>query len=130
MKKKNKLHFYVLDTRGYESYEPHWFLCNCSKEKFEKEVSLTIDEVMLSFPKEEGFINGTDLLSRVIPLLSKKFQYLKPEHEVTVLGECLYSNRYKEKRPPIISPKSWNKIIRHNNKVHEAIVVDIKETKK
>jgi hypothetical protein len=130
MKAKNELHYYVLDTRGYESYQPYWFLCNCSKEEFEKEVSLAIDKAMSSFSSEEGFICGNDLLSKVIPLLSKKFQYLTPEHEVTVLGECLYSNGNKDYRPSVISERSWQKIIRHNEKVHKSICPDLRRTKK
>jgi hypothetical protein len=95
-----KQFYYVLSVTGWETYEPHWFLCSCSKTEFQKEVRKAIDRAVPFVIKNDSYINGRDLLEKVIPILvQKNIRPIRFDFEISVEGECYY----KSTRPKIFS---------------------------
>jgi hypothetical protein len=112
--------YYVLSLNDWEDYSPHWFACNCSKADFRKAVRETMAKAVskLALKKNERFINGYDLLEKVIPLLEKKgFKLLKPDYELQFYGMCFYSKSKEERRPTVIPLEAWKKILAHNDRI-------------
>jgi len=110
MKKK---FYYLLSITGYETYVPHWFICSCSKKKFQVEVRKAIDRSIPSLMKDSSYIDGHDLLQKVIPILVQKdIRLTHPDFEISIEGECYYNR--KDERPKIFSDFAWEKISKHN----------------
>ena len=121
--------YYVINTAGYECYEPYWFCCNCSQEEFKTEVLLATDKAVELLLKSDNYINGRDLLMAIIDVLSQKgFNYIRPDLEISVKGECYYNHSDDvprvDERPDIISNDAWNKILGHNKKIHNEMYPD------
>lgn len=115
--------YYVISVTGYETYQPHWFSCNCSKTKFNEIVKQSIDEAMgkIGASEYDSYIDGHSLLEFVIPILEEKgFKEIKIDHEIEIGGECLYRNN-KTDIPTdhrwIFSSNVWRKILKHNKKI-------------
>ena len=112
---------YVLSITGNKAYVPYWFECNCSKADFKKAVKESISYVISNLVDNnyDGFIDGYILSKKAIIRLKKHygFKYVKPDYEIMIGGECLYS-KYGEK-PAFMSNDDWSKILEHNHKVDE-----------
>ena len=112
--------YYVVNVAGYETYSPHWFNCNCSKEEFEKIVSESIDRAVdeLAEKEPDDFISGYNLMDHLLPILDKQgFQEIKIDHEISIGGECLYREKYDGQE--IFLDKTWKKILKQNAKIHK-----------
>jgi len=118
-----------LSVTGWETYIPAYFDCP-SKEEFEKAVSEAVKAVMPLLEEDEGFIDGHAIHTKVLPILCQKFKYIQIEHEVDLKGECLYDDDYKDEynnpRPGIVNDDVWDRIIKHNKKVHDELYKDLK----
>lgn len=112
--------YYVVNVAGYETYSPHWFNCNCSKEEFEKIVSESIDKAVDELVENEsdGYICGMNLMDHLLPILEKNgFKEIKIDHEISIGGECLYREKYDGQE--IFLDKTWKKILKQNAKIHK-----------
>jgi len=121
---------YVLSLEDYEDYKPYYFDCDCSKEDFDRDVKDCLDKAAdrIFFLKEEAdkkhggfvddyndFIDGYNLISHTVYFLEKLgYKSQMPQHEISIHGACPYRNC--EDKPEIISKKTWEKIITHNEK--------------
>jgi len=124
MKKK---FYYLLSVTGWETYEPHWFICSCSKKKFQVEVRKAIDKVIPSLHNDD-YIDGHDLLKKVIPILVQKdIHPINPDFEISVDGEVRYIDDYG--RPKIFSDFAWKAISEHNKKRHDELYKDLLKQK-
>lgn len=120
--------YYVVNVAGYETYVPHWFKCDCSKEEFEKIVSESIDKAVDELVEKEdtGFISGHDIMEHLLPILAKEgFQEIKIDHEISIGGECLYQEKYDGLE--IFADKTWKKILKQNAKIHKDMHDDYKK---
>ena len=103
---------------GYEDYVPVYFECNCSKEEFNKEVSMAmkvaVNEILSDKDGIDCFIDGDMIQNRIVLMLSKKFKLITIDHEVNLRGVCFYK---KDNRPDTIDDETWNSIIDHNKKI-------------
>ena len=58
---------YAINMKGWEEYEPHWFICDCSKKEFKKVVLSSIEEALDNLMSDEmakrTWIDGHALLS-------------------------------------------------------------------
>jgi hypothetical protein len=120
--------YYVVNVAGYETYSPHWFNCNCSKEEFEKIVSESIDKAVDELVEKEpdGFISGYNLMDHLLPILDEQgFQEIKIDHEISIGGECLYREKYDGQE--IFLDKTWKKILEQNAKIHKDMHNDYKK---
>lgn len=106
---------YVICSSGYESYEPHYFECDCSEEEFKEEVKAAIDKAVPKLIEEDAFICGHYILEKAVKILSKKFKYLSPDYTESIDGECVYSD--SDKKPEAISEEAWQKIIKQNDDI-------------
>jgi hypothetical protein len=112
--------YYVVNVAGYETYSPHWFNCNCSKEEFEKIVSESIDKAVDELVENESdsSICGMNLMDHLLPILEKNgFKEIKIDHEISIGGECLYREKYDGQE--IFLDKTWKKILNQNAKIHK-----------
>lgn len=116
--------YYVLSLVDYEEYVPRWFDCSCSKRQFDKTVRETISEVVDDYIKQHKtsydlqLIDGHIILDKTVALLNKKgFKSISCDHEISFHGMCHYYEG--ERRPTLISKKSWQKILRFNKKMYK-----------
>ena len=116
---------YLISVCGYEEYNPVYFRCNCSKEEFESEVSKAMSEAVEQLKDSYSFISGHCIQDKMVPILSKKFEHIQMDHEVLLYGECLYSEGHE--KPQTITDEAWDKILKHNEKIHNELYKDLKE---
>jgi hypothetical protein len=113
--------YYNVNVSGYETYQPHWFKCDCGKEEFERIVRESLDKAVDKFIKKESdnFVDGSDLMKYLLPILEKQgFLEIKCDHEISIGGECIYRN-YDRKEAEIFTDIAWRKILRHNAKINK-----------
>jgi hypothetical protein len=120
--------YYVLSLCGWEEYSPVWFESSLSKKEFRKAVetvSKSIIEKALNNP-ELNFIDGHTIIDNYsvggLNILRKKmlklgFKMIKPDHEISISGSCLYNKR--DEKPAVYSDEDWQRILEHNQKVKD-----------
>jgi len=129
------MNYYVLSLNGHDSYIPIWFESNCSKEEFENAVKkVTKDIIAHELDNMENFIDGHTIvdnyrddsgIDRLKDGMCKcGFMMIKPDLEIDVGGECIYSKRGN--KPSIYSDEDWIRILEHNQTVRDN---DIKRSK-
>jgi len=119
---------YLVSVCGYEEYSPVYFRCDCTKEEFNAEVSKAISQAVEELKNDDNFISGHELQDAIVPILAKKFEHVQMDHEVLLYGECYYNDRYSEyEKPQTITDDAWNKILEHNDKIHDELHKDLKE---
>jgi len=119
--------YYVLNSCGYESYQPVWFKSTKSKVAFKGAVKESIHESVVDMIKEkyDGYIDGTDLLRRAVSYVEGKgFEKLTPHLELSVEGECLYRKGRCQRRPTIIPKEDWLSILAHNKMIETELYSD------
>ena len=125
---------YVLSLSDWEDYKPYWFDCDCSKEEFGKAVEGAIDfaiHFLVDIKKEDGFIDGYDLLDVVVPRLQEfnGYKLISPDHEVRIHGMCYYRDdkHDREDKPNVFSNEAWDKVVQHNEKITEEMYKEYEE---
>jgi hypothetical protein len=114
--------YYVLNVAGYETYYPIWFYVeNCSKTKYQRIVREAVNEVLPELLKDDGYIDGLDIMNLIIPILEREgLTKLNPDFEVSLNGECLY-RRGKYQKPKVIPRDAWKQIVEHNEEVDKKL---------
>jgi len=105
--------YYALSLAGWETYQPHYFECDCSAEEFQNAVSKSIDNVVSKLVKEECVykIYGEDIVDAVVSdLQAQGFKLIKLDFELQ-LGE--YHSKDEDK-PYFIAGETWKKILKYN----------------
>ena len=118
--RKESRMYYVLALADYEDYQPHWFDCDCTKEKFKQAVTEVMGEVGLHLVKKHhGYIDGYDMLKLAVRLLSRRgFKRIETDYEIKMYGACLYRDDYDG--PNIIPEDALKAITKHNDDVDNA----------
>ena len=119
--------YYVLSLVDWEEYCPVWFESNLSKKQFKeavRKVAKFMTEKALANP-ETGYICGRMVIDdhdeEILNTLQQKmlergFKMIKPDLEVTVMGSSIFDEH--DKNTDIYSKKDWQKILEHNEKIH------------
>jgi len=116
---------YEINVKGYDCYIPVWFEKDCTKEEFEVSIKESIHECLPDIFKENTYISGRELLDAIVVAMEKKgFKKMKPDMEISLHGECLYSD-YSDhgnlsdcsEKPEAIFEKDWKAILKHNKEI-------------
>ena len=122
--------YFVVNVSGFETYDPEWFFADdsWSNDDFKNALSESVEEALPKLLKGEGYICGHDVQEKIVPILEKReLKRLKPDLEVSLMGECIYranESEFCNERPDVFSDDVWDKILKHNKMVDRKLYED------
>lgn len=118
---------YILCVAGWEEYDPYYFKCNCSEQKFKREVSKIITQYSRNISNPDDYIDGYMLMDKILPDLCKKFEQVKFNYVLSVDGGSIYPKRTKGQKPSAFSREAWRNITKHNKIAHDKMYSEIRK---